>query len=80
LFKKAGELPKVAEIWPSTRKHKRHHTCGFREWPFPEEEKKPNSRGFGQYKPLKGHKHDKKKIERQVPLFASLQSCRSGLL
>jgi hypothetical protein len=35
-----------------------------REWPYPEEEKKPNKRGFGQYKPLKGHKHEKEKAIR----------------
>ncbi len=34
-------------------------SCAHREWPYPEEEKKPNRRGFGQYKALKGHKHEK---------------------
>lgn len=35
-----------------------------REWPYPEEEKKPNKRGFGQYKAVKGHKYEKEKAER----------------
>ncbi len=35
-----------------------------REWPYPEEEKKANKRGFGQYKSLKGHKHEKEQAIR----------------
>ncbi|BDA51115.1 hypothetical protein COCOBI_17-3350 [Coccomyxa sp. Obi] len=43
-----------------------------REWPYPEEEKKPNKRGFGQYKALKGHKHEKEQAIREEKIAENL--------
>ncbi|EIE21286.1 hypothetical protein COCSUDRAFT_57189 [Coccomyxa subellipsoidea C-169] len=43
-----------------------------REWPYPEEEKKPNRRGFGQYKALKGHKHEKESAIREAKIAENL--------